>query len=457
MHKKGAKCQKAPMEAVKSSYPLDLVSIDFLSIERNNKKYNILVMIDVFTKYGKAVITPDQTAKTVARVLWRDFFMVYGFCRTIISDQGKCFEADIIKELCLLAGVKKTRTTSYKPSGNVVERWNRTLLNMLRSIEDNKRFNFNKILPEVVHAYNSRIHESTGFSPYYLFFGRNPRLPIDSAFGIKLGPKHVTTSHYVKELRKSLTLAYERATKSMQQSHNKNKVRYDLTAHAAKLHKGDRVLVRKLGPRVESKICDRWENDIYIVIATHGELPVYTVVDESRKNPERTLHRNYLFPVGQIDESVEENNLHEVDEEEVNDRRIEENNLHEVDDEEVDEQKEIVVHDNECNDNDAEESSDIFRIALFPSNNYVNTEVDDTINDENNDVINDDVVHEEIVNDRELPRRSTRIRRPVDRLCYSRICDFIIPWYYNNENMHANYWPNVGRLDYNSHFYPDVA
>lgn len=62
--------------------------------------------------------------------------------------------------------------------------------------------------------------------------------------------------------------------------------------------------MRKLGPRLDSKVSDRWEKAIYVVISKAGELPVYTVQDEAGVGPKRTLHRNYLLPVGMLDSEV---------------------------------------------------------------------------------------------------------------------------------------------------------
>ena len=300
--RKGAKCQKAPMESIVTTYPLELLSIDFLSIDVSGQKQNVLVMMDHFTKFGQAVCTRDQTAKTVARTLWKEFFMIYGFPRRILSDQGRDFESELVKELCQVAGTEKCRTTPYHPSGNPVERWNRTLLGMLRSLEDDKRVDLKKVLPEVVHAYNCCIHQSTGHSPYFLFFGRHPRLPIDLAFGIDLNSKKSgSTSQYIKDLKKKLSFAYQKASENMAKTNQKNKTRYDVSARAAELDVGDRVLVRKLGPRLNSKICDRWEDAVHVVISKYDGLPVYTVQDEARIGPKRTLHRNYLLPIGMID------------------------------------------------------------------------------------------------------------------------------------------------------------
>uniref|UniRef100_A0A3B3H990 Gypsy retrotransposon integrase-like protein 1 n=1 Tax=Oryzias latipes TaxID=8090 RepID=A0A3B3H990_ORYLA len=121
----------APLVNISASRPLELVCMDFLSLEpdRSNKK-DILVITDFFTKYAVAIPTTNQKAKTVAKCLWENFIVHYGFPEKLHSDQGPDFESKTIKELCDVAGIRKIRTTPYHPRGNPVERFNRTLLNM---------------------------------------------------------------------------------------------------------------------------------------------------------------------------------------------------------------------------------------------------------------------------------------------------------------------------------------
>ena len=101
--------------------------------------------------------------------------------------------------------------------------------------------------------------------------------------------------------------AYDQAREAMRGAARKNKVRYDLAAHAAELEAGDRVLVRKVGPRVRSKVDDRWESEVYRVIGKKDGLPVYSVQCESGDGPIRTLHRNLLLPIGVLDSPVDKN------------------------------------------------------------------------------------------------------------------------------------------------------
>jgi hypothetical protein len=80
-------------------------------------------------------------------------------------------------------GIKKTRTTPYHTMGNgCTERWNKTLLSMIRTLEQEQKPNWKDYIPSLTYAYNCTRHESTKISPFELMFGRTPKLPIDSAF-----------------------------------------------------------------------------------------------------------------------------------------------------------------------------------------------------------------------------------------------------------------------------------
>ena len=99
----------------------------------------------------------------------------------IHSDQGWEFENNLMQELCLLCGAHKTRTTPYHPaSDGLVERFNRTLPMMLAMFAGENRDNWDDLLPAVMMAYRSSVHESTGFSPYRLMFEEKCTLPMDA-------------------------------------------------------------------------------------------------------------------------------------------------------------------------------------------------------------------------------------------------------------------------------------
>ena len=86
---------------------------DFLTIgkEGTEKAINIMLITDHFTRYVQAYITPKQTALVVAKTLWDQFLVHYGWPTKILMDQGKSFENQLIRELYSLAQIQKLRTT----------------------------------------------------------------------------------------------------------------------------------------------------------------------------------------------------------------------------------------------------------------------------------------------------------------------------------------------------------
>jgi transposase InsO family protein len=163
--------------------------MDYLTLEPSKGgQQNILIITDHFTRYAQAIPTRNQTARTTAEVLFNNYIVHYGIPERLHSDQGANFESKVIEELCRMKGIIKSRTTSYHPQGNgMCKRFNRTLLNMLGTLEPDQKKNWKAYVRPLVHAYNCTQHDSTGFPPYYLMFGRNPRLPVDIVFGLRKG------------------------------------------------------------------------------------------------------------------------------------------------------------------------------------------------------------------------------------------------------------------------------
>ncbi|XP_030611439.1 uncharacterized protein LOC115798655 [Archocentrus centrarchus] len=279
---------------------MELVCMDFLSVEPDSKNMkDILVITDHFTKYAVAIPTRNQKATTVAKCLWEQFLVHYGFPERLHSDQGRDFESQTIKELCSLLGIHKVRTSPYHPRGNPVERYNRTLLGMLGTLKDTEKRHWCDYVKPLTHAYNCTRNDVTGFSPYQLMFGRQPRLPIDIAFGLpQINKQSISHSQYVKQLKNHLEDSYKIAIKNSQKVADRNKKRFDKVIRESTLDVGDRVLVRNLRLRDKHKLADKWEQTVYVVTKQKENLPVYTVTPEKGDGPPRTLHRDLLLPCG---------------------------------------------------------------------------------------------------------------------------------------------------------------
>lgn len=139
---------------IKSYQALDLVCIDFLSLEKSKGCYeNILVITDHFTRYAQAFPTRNQTAKTTAKILFEEFIVHYGFLTRLHSGQGRNFTSRVIRELCKLAGVQQSRTTPYYPMGNgMVEQFNQTLIRIIGTLDNKQKEDWKSHVSSLVHA-----------------------------------------------------------------------------------------------------------------------------------------------------------------------------------------------------------------------------------------------------------------------------------------------------------------
>ena len=276
--------------------------MDYLSLEPSKGNIeNVLVITDHFTRYALAYASKTQTAQATARILWDNFICHYGFPEQFISDQGRNFESDLIKELCKIAGVKKLHTTPYHPQSNgQCERFNSTLCNMLGTLSDEEKSDWKSHLGCMTHAYNCTKHASTTYSPYYLMFGRHPRLPIDVAFGLHKPncSDNCSKSRYIQKLRRRLNYAHKKASKYASEQAQKYKTSYDKSVKGPQLQVNDLVLVKIVAHKARHKIQDKWESEEYIVIEQPiPGTPVYRVRPVTGTKV-RTLHRNLLLPLG---------------------------------------------------------------------------------------------------------------------------------------------------------------
>ena len=131
----------------------------------------------------------------------------------------------------------------------------------------------------LVHAYNCTRNLATGFSPYYLMFGRQPCLLVDVALG--LAPhtiKEPDTTKFIQKLKERTKWAHEKAEAFQAKEAQRHECNYDRKSRAAALEVRDTVLVHVTTFKGCHKMQDRWGNREYIVEKwPYPNLPVYVV------------------------------------------------------------------------------------------------------------------------------------------------------------------------------------
>ena len=276
--------------------PLDILAIDFTVLEPSRDgKENVLIMTDVFSKFTQAIPTKDQSASSVAKALVNHWFYIFGVPHQIHSDQGRCFESRLIQELCHTYGISKTRTTPYRPQGNgQCERFNRTLHDLLRTLPNNQKCNWPLHLPQVLFAYNTTAHQSTGYSPFVLMFGQEPQLPLDVTLGLQ-EPKQGDVTDWIADHQEKLTQVYQKARNQLQRTADQRAQNNDGKVNDTGLKLGQFVFRRDHSKRGRQKIQDFWDPTLYTVIrCPQDQSPVYTIMPVNGDGRTKQIHRAEL-------------------------------------------------------------------------------------------------------------------------------------------------------------------
>uniref|UniRef100_A0A3P9HPV2 Gypsy retrotransposon integrase-like protein 1 n=1 Tax=Oryzias latipes TaxID=8090 RepID=A0A3P9HPV2_ORYLA len=209
---------RSPVGHLLASRPNEILAMDFTVLEPTRGGLeNVLVLTDVFSEYTLAFATRDQRASTVAEVLVTEWFSKFGVPARIHSDQGRSFEGTLIQQLYFLYKIEKSRTTPYHPTGNgQCERFNRTLHDLLRTLPNSRKRDWNACLPQLLYAYNTTPHQATRESPFFLMFGQEPRLPVDFLLGRVQEPTGGAVHDWIQEHQARLQGAFDGAQRRLQ-------------------------------------------------------------------------------------------------------------------------------------------------------------------------------------------------------------------------------------------------
>ena len=202
--RKPSKLAKAPLGQDPVSEPMEKVTIDVLGslpASHRSKRF-ILVIPDCYTKWTEAIAMPDQEASTIATVFVNNFVTRFGVPFLILSDGGINFDSKLFGEVCKLLQIEKVKTSVMRPQANgVTERFNRRLSTMLTMYCIHDQKDWDLYLPQVMMAYRSSVHSSTGHTPNKMVYGREIILPMATVMGQPKGENPGTVSDYVANLQ----------------------------------------------------------------------------------------------------------------------------------------------------------------------------------------------------------------------------------------------------------------
>ena len=234
-----------PLQSIESSEFNDVVQIDHQKICMTDNGYNqVLVMIDHFTKYAEAVPCITASAEETCDHLINTWIARHGCPMTFQSDNGTAFVGELTKELMRRSQVAQAHSTTYHPQTNgLVERQNRTLVSMLRVYCSRYMTDWDRYLPQVMGAYNSTQHSTTGVSPHMMLTGHEKSLPL-TFFYPEYEGKKTSPQVYVRDVIRRQQELNDLCRRKTQQAQARQRKRFDKKAVGAKANSvGDYVWV----------------------------------------------------------------------------------------------------------------------------------------------------------------------------------------------------------------------
>ena len=178
---------------------IDLVSMS----ETVRKNCYLLTVQDGFTRFASAYPICNKETGTVARVLIHEHFSVFGLPNQIHSDNGKEFVNRLWIELFSELKILHTKTPPYNPSSNIVERWHRTILSILRTMGREMQNEWASCL-----SCNTTVHSSTGQTPFFATLWREAIVPIHWVYPIPKPDSEMNVSAWMETIQERFQTAY---------------------------------------------------------------------------------------------------------------------------------------------------------------------------------------------------------------------------------------------------------
>ena len=239
--------EMVPIPPTDIFYQIGMDIIGPIHESKRGNKY-ILTFVDFATRYADAVALKTITSADVIQALLERIFLRYGAPGIITSDRGVQFTSKTTQDLVKKLSSKPQFTTAYHPQANgLVERFNKTIVSMLRKFVAVNQTDWDVYIPYVLWAYNTTYQASTKTSPYRLVFGREPVLPIDNLFdGIR-----IANTPYVRAMAKHIDIIRRNARLELIKEQEKQRQAYNAKHKLIRrIAVGDWVMLKRNAKKV---------------------------------------------------------------------------------------------------------------------------------------------------------------------------------------------------------------
>ncbi|EIE77009.1 hypothetical protein G6F47_012475 [Rhizopus delemar] len=289
-----------------SPKPFDRIAIDVKHVQASRAGHRYIVAaIDYLTKYVEAKPLRLQTASEIAIFLYEEVISRHGCPTLIVTDNGKPFVSGLVRAVCHNFSIIHKTTTPYNPQSNgLIERFNRTLGQILQKRSTEEKEDWHLYLPAALFAYRSIKQATTKQSPFFLMYGYEPKTPFDNnhrIIGFKTPSFDATLMHRTIHQIRNLNLVREQASQSIKQTQVaqkkaiENKILEEKKELKPPFRLGDIVLLYKdyMATSWSGKLQDKWEGP-FIIHSILGKGTYHIKSFKSDDNRIRRVHGNRL-------------------------------------------------------------------------------------------------------------------------------------------------------------------
>ena len=232
---------KAPLQVIPVGLAWDKVGIDFCGPYKKTKSGNthIIAFIDYRSKWVEARATPSTDSTVTAKALYELIITRHGCPNEIVTDRGTNFLSKMMKEIYHMMDIKKLNTSSYHPqTDGMTERLNASLLASLSYYTDKHQTNWDEHLDAILFGIRTTVSAATNTSPFFMLYGRHPRLPIDVSL---IPPTKTSTDHsiYRATIVKNIAIAQDIARQNIVRQQESYKKYYDKNTEDPPFQVGD--------------------------------------------------------------------------------------------------------------------------------------------------------------------------------------------------------------------------
>lgn len=279
----------ALQEMEEVQYPMQKLGLDLCGPYPESLDGNryILTAVCQFSGWAEAYAIPNKKTETIVRVVMDEIIPRHSCPEKILTDNGTEFKSRLFDEMCSELNIVHLYTSPYHPAGNgKTERFHRVLNDMLSKKTARSLENWDQYLPAVLAAYRVGMSETTGYSPFFLLYVRDPVLPLDNL----LKPRR----RYLGEDYHKISLERQHQTfmnmrRNLRKARNKQKKYHDRDVKEIKFQVGDPVYLRNQNR--QSKLDDKWISH-YRVIELNS--PVTSTIRNQLTGDVKRVHNEHL-------------------------------------------------------------------------------------------------------------------------------------------------------------------